>query len=302
MEKQKKTKSFFKTEALFGVLFASPAIIGFLVFTSGPMIASLIFSFTNYRIANAPQWIGLQNYISIFDGTDFFFYTSLKVTLIYVAITTPLELVFAFLCALLFDQNVRGKGIFRTIFYIPYMIPAVAMSMIWMWLLDPDLGFMNQFLHSIGLPTSLWLLGESSVLPTLIILNLFLKGNTMIIFLAALQDVPGELVEALRIDGGNALDRLRYVIIPLMTPTIFFNLVMGLFASFQSFTNAYVMTEGGPNNKSLFFTIYMFREAFSYQKMGYASALSWIYFLIISLCTFIIFKTSQRWVHYEIGG
>ena len=291
-----------KQEALIGVLFASPAILGFLIFIFLPMIASLVISFTDYALVNKMKFIGLDNYVNFLNGSDPFFYKSLGVTTYYVLLSTPLCLAFAFFMAVLLNnESIRGKAVFRTIFYLPTLIPVVASSMIWMWLFNPDLGLLNTILRIFHLPTSMWIYDEKTVIPSIVLMSLWTTGGTMIIFLAGLQGIPRQLYESVEIDGGRAVHKLFYITIPLMTPTIFFNLVIGFICGFQGFTQAYIMTEGGPNNASLFYAFHLYRSAFKFSKMAYASALGWVLFIIIALLTAIIFRTSKDWVHTEGG-
>ena len=288
-----------KREAVQGILFASPAILGFLIFTLGPMIASLIMSFTDYAIVNDVKFIGFQNYKDLFDGTDPFFYKSLKVTTYFVFLSVPVNILFAFMVALVMNQPIKGKALLRTVYYLPSIVPVIATSVIWLWILNPDLGLVNNVLRSLHLPTSQWIFSERAVIPSLVIMGLWSTGNIMVIFLAGLQDIPRQLYEAIEVDGGNATHKLIHITIPMMTPTIFFNLVMGFIWGFQTFTQAYVMTQGGPNNASLFYVFYLFREAFTLSQMGSACAIAWILFVIIVFLTAIIFKTSKKWVYYE---
>lgn len=283
-----------------GLIFASPVILGFLIFVVGPMIASGYFSLTDYSIASTPKWVGLNNYKSLLTNQDPFFYKSLIVTTIFVIFSVPLQIIFSLLSAMLLNRDVKFKGVFRTIFYLPTIVPAVASSMIWIWLMDPDLGLFNSILNTLGLPTSKWIFDEKTVLPSLIIMSLWTTGSTVIIFLAGLQGVPKQLYEAVDIDGGNSFHKFFNVTLPMITPTLFFNLVMGFINGFQTFTQAYIMTSGGPNNSSLFYAFYLYKEAFTNFRMGNACALAWILFVIISIFTVILFKTS-KWVYYEGG-
>ncbi len=290
-----------RRETMYGLLFGAPAILGFLIFVLGPMIASLVLSFTDYSVVNVPSFIGIKNYVDIFDGTDPFFYTSLSATSYYVLLSVPAGIIFAFLLAFLLNCNVLGKSIFRTIFYIPSIVPIVASSMIWMWILNPDLGLANAILKTFGLPTSMWVYSEEAVIPSLAIMSLWATGNSVIIFLAGLQGIPSHMYEAVEVDGGNAMHKLRHITVPMMTPTIFFNLIMGCIGAFQTFVQAYTITQGGPNNKSLFYVYYLYRETFTRSRMGYGSAVAWILFVIICILTIIIFKSSNTWVYYEGG-
>lgn len=285
-----------------GILFASPAILGTLIFVIGPMIYSLYMSFTDFSGTSVPNWIGVENYARMIGGRDLYFYKSLRVTVYYVLLAVPSSIIFSFLLALLLNQNIKGRALFRTIFYLPSIVPVIAISFIWMWLLNPDLGLANQLLRAVGLPRSMWIYGENTVIPSLALMNLWTTGGVTVIFLAGLQNVPRHLHEAIEIDGGGAWDKLMHVTIPMMTPTIFFNLIIGLIGGFQIFSQAYVMTNGGPNNASLFYVYYLYREAFQFSRMGSASAIAWVLFLIIMVFTALIFRTSSNWVYYEGEG
>ncbi|WP_178024925.1 carbohydrate ABC transporter permease [uncultured Paenibacillus sp.] len=287
---------------LYGWLFAMPAILGLLIFTLGPMLYSLYMSFTDYTGSNSPTFTGLDNYGRMFSGEDPYFYKSLAVTFYFVILSVPTGIIYSFLLAILLNQNVKGKSIFRTIFYLPSIVPIIAISFIWLWLLNPDLGLANELLRSLGLPGSQWIFGEKSVVPSLALMNLWTTGGTMIIFLAGLQDIPRSLYEAIEMDGGSRLAKLRHITIPMMTPTIFFNLIMGIINGFQVFSQAYVMTNGGPNNASLFYVFYLYREAFQFSRMGSASAIAWVLFAIIMVLTYVVFRTSNKWVYYEGDG
>lgn len=271
-----------------------------MLFVVIPMVSSLVLSFTDYRIVNKPQFIGFDNYTRLFDGTDPYFYKSLWVTFKYVILRVPLGLIVSFLVALLLNQDfIRGKSIFRTIFYLPVIVPAVASSMIWIWLFSPDLGLINNVLSSLNLPTFNWLDSEVMVIPSIVIMSLWGIGSTVIIFLAGLQGVPRSLYEAATVDGAGSFRKFRNITIPMMTPIIFFNLIMGSIGAFQVFTEALIMTQGGPNNASLFYNYYIYREAFQFGEMGHASAIAWILFLIILAITGLFFRTSKAWVFYE---
>lgn len=297
MQKKRRTQ-----RDLYGWLFAMPAILGLLIFTLGPMLYSLYMSFTDYTGSNSPTFTGLDNYRRMFSGEDPYFYKSLAVTFYFVILSVPTGIIYSFLLAILLNQNVKGKSIFRTIFYLPSIVPIIAISFIWLWLLNPDLGLANELLRSVGLPGSQWIFGEKSVVPSLALMNLWTTGGTMIIFLAGLQDIPRSLYEAIEMDGGSRLAKLRHITIPMMTPTIFFNLIMGIINGFQVFSQAYVMTNGGPNNASLFYVFYLYREAFQFSRMGSASAIAWVLFAIIMVLTYVVFRTSNKWVYYEGDG
>lgn len=286
-------------EQFFGVLFALPAILGFLIFFLGPMIASLYFSFTDYALFNSPKFIGFQNYKDLFSGTDPFFYKSLLVTSYYVVLNVPASIIFAFILALLLNNEIKGRPFFRAIFYLPSIVPAVASAMIWMWLLNPDLGLVNNILSALHLPTSQWLFAESSVIPSVVLTGLWTTGGTMVIFLAGLSGIPDVYYEAVEIDGGNAFHKFFNVTLPMVSPTIFFNTIMAIISSFQVFTQAYILTQGGPDNASLFYVFLLWREGFRNTRMGYASALAWVLFIIILVFTFFVFRSSNSLVYYE---
>lgn len=287
-------------ERNWGWLLAAPAIIGFIVFTLGPMLASLGFSLTDWNIGGSYSFIGLENYVTMLTE-DKLFTKSLFVTTYYTLGSVPLVMAGAFLVALLLNQKVKGLSIFRTIFYLPVLVPSVANTMLWLWMFNPDFGLLNTILKSFGAPGQQWIYSESTSIPSLMLMSTWGLGNAAVIFLAGLQGVPTHLYEAVEVDGGGPLRKLWHVTIPLMTPTIFFNLVMALINTFQVFNEAYIMTEGGPNNSTLFYVYYLFRTAFTDSKMGYACALAWGLFLIILFLSSLIFMTSKKWVYYEGG-
>ncbi|CAM4496979.1 multiple sugar transport system permease protein [Paenibacillus endophyticus] len=287
----------------YGLLFTSPAIIGFIIFTLGPMIASMVLSFTDYSVfKDQTSFIGFDNYKTLFSGEDEFFYKSLGVTFYFVALRVPAVILLSFFIALLLNMNVKGRAIFRTIIYLPSIVPAVASAMIWMWLLNPDLGLVNSVLRWFHLPESDWLYSEQSVIPSVVLTTLWGIGGTVIIFLAGLSGIPRQYYEAIEVDGGGWYSKLRHITIPMVSPTIFFNTIMTIIGSIQVFNEAYILTQGGPNNKSLFYVFYLWRTGFRDTEMGYASALAWVLFIIILFFTFIVFRTSKSWVYYEGEG
>ena len=290
-----------RQEALWGIACVAPALLGFLIWQLGPIIASLLIAFTDWNIAGTPEWIGLQNFERMF-AQDPLFWQSLRVTAVYTLGSVPLSIVFAFFLAILLNQKVRGLAIFRTIFYLPSIVPVIAASVLWLWLFNPDFGLLNAAADLLHLPRSQWIYGEGSVIPSLILMSLWAVGPMMIIFLAGLQGVPRQLYEAVDVDGGNALHKLWHITIPMVTPTILFNLVLSIIGTMQTFTQAYVMTQGGPNNGSLFFVLYLYRKAFQESDMGYASALAWVLFILIAILSFLVLRTSSRWVYYEGGA
>jgi multiple sugar transport system permease protein len=295
---KKKISGVGRMERNWGILLAMPAIAGFLIFTVGPMIASFVFSFTDWNIGGSFEFIGLGNYRQMF-LEDELFAKSLFTTTYYSLGAVPIGIILAFLVAMLLNTKVKGRAIFRTIYYLPVIVPSIANTMLWLWLFNPDFGLLNSVLNAVGLPGSQWIYDESTAIPSLIIMSTWGMGNAAVIFLAGLQGVPAHLYEAVEVDGGRGWHKFYHVTIPSMTPTIFFNLIMSFIGTFQVFNEAYVMTQGGPNNATLFYVFYLFRTAFTETRMGYASALAWVLFLIIMALTFIVFKTSKKWVYYE---
>lgn len=288
-------------EARAGWLMAAPTILGLVVFTIGPMIASLVISLTNWSIGQVPSFVGAGNYAQLF-GNDPLFYQSLWVTLYYTLGSVPLVLILGFAVAMLLNSNIRAKGVFRTIYYLPTLVPSVANAVLWMWLFNPDFGLFNEGLKAVSLSPSKWIDGEHSVIPSLILMSAWGFGNVMVIFLAGLQGVPSHLYEAISVDGGNQWHAFTRITLPMMTPTIFYNLVTAMIGSFQTFNQAYIMTSGGPNNGSLFYVYYLYDKAFTESLMGYASALAWVLFVIIGLVTLLLFRWARGWVYYETGG
>jgi multiple sugar transport system permease protein len=278
------------------VLFVGPAVFGFLAFKLIPILASFGVALTDWRVSRAPNWVGLANFQALF--ADALFYKSLFVTVLYTLVSVPVSMAAALGLALLINQRIPAVGFFRTVFYLPSIMPVVATSILWLWMFNPDLGLLNAGLRFFGLPRSQWIYGEMSVLPSLVLMSLWGVGPMMIIFLAGLQGVPRDLYEAVEIDGGRSWHKFRDVTIPMLTPTILFNLVIGTVNALQSFVQAAIMTEGGPNNGSLFLVYYIYRTAFQFSNMGYASALSWVLFVITTGIGFFILLTSARWVFY----
>ncbi|MFB5760207.1 carbohydrate ABC transporter permease [Paenibacillus medicaginis] len=290
-----------RMERNWGLLFALPAILGLMIFTIGPIAASFVFSLTDWTIGGQMSFVGLDNYRTILTE-DATFSKSMFVTAYYALGSVPLGLAAAFIIALLLNQKVKGLSVFRTIYYLPTIVPSIANTMLWLWMFNPDFGLLNSLLEQVGLPGSKWIYDERTAIPSLIMMSTWGIGNTVIIFLAGLQSVPAHLYEAAEVDGGHMWHKFIHITIPSMTPTIFFNLVMSLISTFQSFNQAYVMTLGGPNNSTLFYVFYLWRTAFTETKIGYASALAWILFFVIMALTALIFSTASKWVHYEGGG
>lgn len=285
-------------EDLKGYAFASPWLIGFVCITIYSISAASWFSLTEYNVMRPPIWVGLENYQMLVG--DQLFWKSLSNTAFYTFLGVPIWLAVGLFLAVLLNQNLKGIGIYRTIFYLPTIVPAVASSVIWMWILNPQYGLVNASLKMFGIRGPGWLASETWAKPGLILMGCWGAGGSMIVFLAQLQNLPVQLYEAAELDGANTWQKFRSITVPLMTPTIFFNLITGIIGSFQVFTQAYVMTNGGPANATLFYVLYLFNNAFKYFKMGYASAMAVVLFVIVLITTIFINATSQRWVHYEI--
>ncbi|MCS7220326.1 MAG: sugar ABC transporter permease [Anaerolineae bacterium] len=285
-------------EAFWGWFFIAPWIIGFMVFTLGPMVASLWLSLTDYELITPPRWIGLKNYINLFTA-DRLFRLSLYNTTYYVLFSVPLGIIFAFALSLLLNVKLSGMNFFRTVFYLPSVTSGVAVSLLWIWLFNPQFGLINYLLRSIGLPTPGWLVDPKWAKPAFILMSLWGVGSTAVIFLAGLQGVPRGLYEAAEIDGASHWQRFWHITVPMMTPVIFFNLIMGMIGSFQVFTQSYIMTSGGPQDATLFYVLYLFRQGFALLRMGYAAAMAWILFIIILILTLIQLRLADRWVYYE---
>jgi len=290
-----------RREAIEGYIGISPWLIGFLVFTAGPLIASFVLSFSDWQISIDPRWVGLGNYIKIFTD-DHEFYTALEVTFTYVAMFLPMDLVLGVGLSLLLNQKVPGVGVFRTVFYLPVVLSGVSVSLMWMWVLNPDWGLANTLLGLVGIQGPGWYWDPDWALPSVVLMGLWRVGGSAVIYLAGLQNISPQLYEAAEIDGAGVLRRLWHITLPLLTPTVFFQLVMQLIDAFQVFTSVYVITSGGPLHRTFFYMFYLYRTAFQDFDMGYASALAWIIGVIIMLFTALVFKSSALWVYYESEG
>jgi multiple sugar transport system permease protein len=283
---------------IIGYAFIGPWLIGFLLFTAFPFLASICLSFTRYNIVTAPVWVGTANYRML--GADTLFWKSLGVTFRYALVAVPLGIAAGVGLALLLNQEIGGISIYRTIFYLPSIVPAVATSVVFLWILNPQIGLVNGLLRSWGIVGPAWLQDKAWAPWSLVFMSLWGVGGSMVIYLAGLKDIPSHLYEAALIDGASAWQRVCHVTLPMLTPVIFFNLIMGVIGTFQYFTEAYVMTQGGPEDSTLFYALYLFQRAWRYLDMGCASAMAWVLFLVIMLLTGLIFRTQRRWVHY--GG
>ena len=299
-----RTWSLGQRETAAAYIYTLPWVIGFVIFTAGPMAISLYYSFTRFNIIDPPVWVGLQNYVNLYYNP--IFWQSIKVTLYYALLALPLGLIAGFFLAVLLNQEVWGQKIWRTVFFLPSVIAGVAVALMWVRLLNPNIGLVNAFLRAIGIQGPGWLQDPQWAIPSLVLMSLWGVGGGMIIYLAGLQGIPTALYEAAKIDGANALQRFQYVTLPMMTPIIFYNLVLGLIVTFQLFTEVFVATGsggagnvGGPARSTMVYNLYLYLNAFRYFDMGTASAMAWILFLFILLITVLLFRSSSFWVYYE---
>lgn len=285
---------------LVGYLFISPWIVGFLAFTAWPFLRSIYLSFTRYNIVTQPKWVGVANYRMLLTE-DELFWKSAWVTVKYAIVSVPLAIVAGVVLALSLNANVKGIAVFRTIFYLPSIVPTVATSVLFIWLLNPNIGLVNRILALIGVEGPAWINASPWAFYSIVLMALWGVGGSMVIYLAGLKDIPTHLYEAATLDGAGPLRKLKHITLPMLTPVIFFNLVMGIISAFQTFTQAYVITpRGGPEDSTYFYSLYLYNRAWKYLDMGYASAMAWMLFLVIVVLTALVFRTQRRWVHY--GG
>lgn len=282
-----------------GYFFITPAIIGLVFFSLGPMLFSFTISFFQWDIVTKPFFIGLSNYKSLL--VDPLVRKSLKVTILYTLMTVPLITIVPFLVAQLLNTRLKGMSFFRTIFYVPSIVPIVAVSAIWKYLYDPMYGPINQFLKMVSLPQLKFINSVSQVIPSLAVMALWLSGNTVVIYLAKLQDMPSDLYEAASLDGAGSFAKWIHITLPMMSSIIFYNLVMAILGTMQIFTQVFIMTEGGPANSSLMYTMLVYNSAFKHSQMGYSSAMSWLLFVIMGLITLVVFGSSKLWI-YDNGS
>ena len=294
-----------RREAIIAYILISPWVIGFVAFLLGPMLWSLGLSFFDSDMLTS-KFVGLKNFATLFstDTTRSLFWTSLYNTTYYVLLSIPLTMAAGFFLAMLLNQKIRGVGVYRIIYYLPSVIPGIAVSLLWLWLFNPEFGLLNWFLSWFGVDKLRWLTDPQLAKPSLVLMSLWGAGGNMLIFLAGLQGIPTELYEAATIDGTSSAGRFRHITLPMVSPTLFFVLVTNMIGAFQAFTSVYVMTGGGPANSTLMYVLYLYNLAFRQYRMGFASALAWIYFILILLLTILVFRSSAAWVYYEteIGG
>jgi multiple sugar transport system permease protein len=283
-------------------LMMTPALLGFIIFSAGPMLTSLYLSFTKYDVVSPPKWIGISNYLYLL-RRDPAFWPSVKVTTIFAAVSVPLTLLIALLIAILLNQRFFARNLFRTIFFLPALLPAAASGVVWVWIFDPTRGVLNHILATVGIVGPAWMHSTTWALPALIIMSAWGFGRAMVIFLAGLQEVPPQLYEAAELDGAGAWHRFYHVTLPMISPVLFFNLVIGIIDALKAFDLAFVTSTasgagaGGPARATLLYTLNLYQKSFNYFHMGLGSAMAWLLFVAILLLTAINFGLEKRWVH-----
>ena len=296
--KRRKRGSLARSEALLFYACISPWLLGFLLYVLWPMVASLVISLFRWDLLSEARFVSFRNYQKLLTR-DPLVLQSLKVTAIYTLAYVPIEMVGGLALALVMNQKLRFLGVFRTIYYLPSVLPGVAFVVLWMFILHPDAGLLNTVLAYAGIEGPRWLAHPDWALPGLLMMSLWGLGRSMVIYLASLQGIPTHLYEAAQIDGAGPWASFWSITLPMLTPTLFFNLVLSVISTFQTFTSAYVATNGGPLDSTLFYVLYIFRQAFTFRSMGYASALAWVLFVIILALTLLIVRSSREWVYYE---
>ena len=288
-----------RTRLKWGLFFISPWIAGFCVFTLYPALASVYFSFTDFNAINlSPKWVGLDNYVNLFKYDDKF-WTSLEVTAKYVAMLVVSATVVDIIAAVLLNMKVRGLSFYRTMLFLPVVVPTVAAIMAWVWILNPKHGLINGVLAQMGIKGPYWLASPKTALLSLVIIAVIASGRSILIYLAGVQDIPSSLYDAASIDGANSLQRLRHITLPLLTPQILYNVVILIIFSMQAFAEPHIMTRGGPANSTLLYSLYLYQRAFRDLSMGYASAMAWILFVIILVLTLLLLRSSRHWAIYD---
>jgi len=284
-----------------GLIFASPWIIGLLALTGWPILSSIYYSFTEYSVLSESRWVGFGNYVEMFTKDDVF-RRALGNSAYFAVFFVPLSIVFAITIALLLNQKIRGQTIYRTIYFLPVLVPDVALSILWIWMLNPQIGLVNTILWEVFQIGS-WIADPAWSKPAVILMSLWTIGRSVVIYLAALQDVPQDLYDAANVDGTNWWQRIRHVTLPMISSVIFFNLITTMIGALQMFTVPYIMSngDGRPAQSLMFYAMALYRNAFVYFKMGYACAMAWILFIIVMAATLLTFRSSERWVYYAGG-
>lgn len=290
--------TFRQWETITGWLLVAPWLLGFFLFTAGPMLASIALSFSSWDLLTPPRWVGLDNYVKLATA-DPSVGRSLRVTTVYAFLSVPLNVAFGLFVALLLNERIKLQSLARTVYYLPSVVSGVAVALLWRWIFAADFGLVNAFLALFGIQGPAWLSDTRTALPALIIMSLWGVGGGMVIYLAGLQSVPTSLYEAAEIDGAGSFRRFWNITVPMISPVIFFQTIMGIIGALQTFTQAFIMTDGGPKEATLFFLLYLYRNAFQYFKMGYAAALAWVLFVYILVLTLLVLRSSSSWVYYE---
>jgi multiple sugar transport system permease protein len=286
-------------KVLKGLAFISPWIFGFIAFTLYPLIASAYYSFTDFSLFGSPKWVGLTNYTKLF--ADPKFYKSFANTLVFSLLVVPASIVLAMGLAILLNNGLRGNSIYRAVIFMPTVVPAVAAAVVWVWILNPQYGLLNGALSMLHIQGPPWLSSPDWAKPSLLLITLWMIGSDMILYLAGLQEIPQDYYEAAELDGASAWQKVTLIVVPLLTPIIFFHLINAFIWSFQYFSIPYIVSvqgSGRPADSLLFYSLYLYQNAFSYLKMGYASAMAWLLFILVMVCTVIILRSSKRWVNY----
>ena len=296
---RRRSSSIQRRENILGYLYVSPWILGCIVFVIVPMIASLALSFANYRVITPPNWFGWRNYEYAMVEDDLF-WSSLARTFNYMLVFVPLGIVGSLLLAMLLNQRVKGETIFRTFFYLPTLTPSVAAAVLWVWILNPEVGLVNHLLSLVGIDGPPWFGSTRWAIPAIILVTLWssVGGGRMIVFLAGLQGVPQELYEAADIDGAGGGRKFIHITLPMISPTILFNTILGIIGALQVFTTAFITTQGGPGRATWFYALHIYTTAFQHFDLGYACALAWLLFIVLLFFTFFQIRLSEKWVYY----
>ena len=285
---------------LIAYLFLTPAILGFLFLTFFPLLGVIGISLTNWTGLQPPEYIGLENYQAIFT-TDFYFKSSVAATLYFAVGATLAGVLYSFVMALMLNRNIPARGLWRSIFFLPYVVPIIGSSIVWSWMYEPNFGVFNYFLSLVGIDKIQWLQDERFAMPSIILMMTWMSGNLIVIFLAGLQSVPKTYLEAVEVDGGNFWHKFRHITLPMMSPIIFYNFLTSMIVNLQGFVPAYALTKGGPSDSTLLMVYLIYREGFMRNNFGHASALSLLFFLFVAVLTAIVFASSKRWTFYEGG-